>query len=901
MQRDLTELKNQIKEVDPETLSAHGIIQPARNGGYVCPYCENGTGSDGTGIKPAELSNGYEYHCFKCDKSFDNIDLTANFFNLNPRNDFKEIIERGADLFHISDGSFIPKPKPKKIFIESDKKDFSFFLTQVAKNIENLPESARRGLTLETLKHFKCGYAPQWLHRKVKTPRIIIPSSNFSYMARLIGDIESYSEDEQKNIKEKDRPVGAKKELFNFSAVQNTNDAIFIVEGEIDCMSIWQASKFPCVALGGASVKKYLPELQKISSKKFIVMLDNDDTGKAKSKDAVYQLFKIGHKATAVTLSDQYKDANEFLQADPDGLSKRLTEIYQFVQDNPSDEPFEEKTFSSRQTTKQIISSCPIDLEVPADFVFTKNGILGQKGYICLNPIVITKDFIERIGNTDFHKYELAHLENGKWIREIVDPTTFASSRKITDLVQYGIKVVPTNAKFLANFLVTMSNDEKIPRVRTYSQTGWIDEDCENFIYPPDGNLNGENWQFKPSADFEFVKAFTQKGDRDKFKSLLERALNSSVYSRAVIFSAIAAPALKIVSSRNFTTHLWGRSGGGKTAIIKLATAIFGNPNILMSTFNGTQNAIGEKAALLNDFPFAVDEFQLSDKITKQDMNKFIYGIEKGETKLRLNKNSDQKPIKHFRTVAITTGEQPITKSHSEQGALARVISISANKIIPDDKLSREIHLQSVKNYGFFGREWIEYLCRADVQKNFVDEYEEIYSELDEIKSIVEHSPLPAHKQFVLLIFLAGKYFCKHFGLLQDVDLEENIANDIEKLLLEMPSSSEITDTQRALNMLEDFVSSHDKAFSEEYSDYETGIYKETGYAAPVRFGVIRKKYVAFYRTELEKILNDAGFSADKIIKEFADEGIILRGDSQNLAKLVKVNGKPQRMICLTL
>ena len=73
-------------------------------------------------------------------------------------------------------------------------------------------------------------------------------------------------------------------------------------------------------------------QLKHIPTKNFIVLLDNDKTGNDKADLIVSALNFIGHNAVKFSLSDIHKDANDFLCADPDGLSSRLKEIYSEAQ-----------------------------------------------------------------------------------------------------------------------------------------------------------------------------------------------------------------------------------------------------------------------------------------------------------------------------------------------------------------------------------------------------------------------------------------------------------------------------------------------------------------------------------------------------------------------------------------
>ena len=74
-------------------------------------------------------------------------------------------------------------------------------IAHAQEHLDELPESQRRGLTLETMRHFKFGYYYNWAHPKLETrkallkkphppesSRIIIPTSTEHYNAVLIDE-----------------------------------------------------------------------------------------------------------------------------------------------------------------------------------------------------------------------------------------------------------------------------------------------------------------------------------------------------------------------------------------------------------------------------------------------------------------------------------------------------------------------------------------------------------------------------------------------------------------------------------------------------------------------------------------------------------------------------------------
>lgn len=82
------------------------FTQEAKKGGYVCPVCGNGSGSDGTGVKLIK-GQSFRYKCFKCDTSGDVI----NFYAAEHHVSNIEAIAQVSALY----GLEIPKKKFKRI------------------------------------------------------------------------------------------------------------------------------------------------------------------------------------------------------------------------------------------------------------------------------------------------------------------------------------------------------------------------------------------------------------------------------------------------------------------------------------------------------------------------------------------------------------------------------------------------------------------------------------------------------------------------------------------------------------------------------------------------------------------------------------------------------------------
>lgn len=157
-----------------------------------------------------------------------------------------------------------------------------------------------------------------------QTPRIIIPTSAKTYLAR---DTRSNIPDEEKPYKK--TKVG-KAHLFNGKALLQDTKPIFLVESEFDALSIMEASdKVEAVALGSTQNQRILKDaLDRVKHHKananmpydplILIAMDNDYAGDM-ANHQIDQLLKgmhfVGHIVT-YALVDNHKDVNEALVAD---------------------------------------------------------------------------------------------------------------------------------------------------------------------------------------------------------------------------------------------------------------------------------------------------------------------------------------------------------------------------------------------------------------------------------------------------------------------------------------------------------------------------------------------------------------------------------------------------------
>ena len=326
------QLKEQLKPyVESITRKSKGANM------YVCPLCGSGTGSHSTG---AFSIKGTSWKCFSCNEGGDIFDLIGKHEGIT---DYSEQLKRAGELFGVSIDSYRAtaqedfreyqkQPKTEQYThnsIHTTATDYTQFFLQANRDIEKT--SYHRGLSIETLNRFKIGYVESWRHPKAPnapaSPRLIIPTSKESYLAR----------DTREQIPEEQKPYSKSKvgsiHLFNAKALQNATKPIFIVEGELDALSIIEVGG-EAVALGTTTKVKSLLDVLKTKKPEqpLIIALDNDEAGEKAYKELSEGLRGLSIPFYRLNPAGEYKDANEALQGNREALRQAVEEA-EHIQD----------------------------------------------------------------------------------------------------------------------------------------------------------------------------------------------------------------------------------------------------------------------------------------------------------------------------------------------------------------------------------------------------------------------------------------------------------------------------------------------------------------------------------------------------------------------------------------
>lgn len=324
---EYSELKRKIL-----TNSTQFFLQDKTHKGYICPICGSGSGVHGTGIT---TKDGVHFTCWVgCFTNKDIFDIIGLQYGLQS---YKEQFQKAAELF----GETIESDR--KISLDNNSPiDYTKFFLEANRHLTDT--TYHRGISIETLNRFSIGYIAEWKHPKAPkmkaSPRLIIPTGSSSYLARYTGDGDYIN---YRGVVENKSKVGST-QIFNLQAIEKAQQPIFVVEGEIDALSIIDVGG-EAIGLGSINnAKKLLSFLRDHQPKQpLIIAMDNDSNSdtKARISKIAEQLLKdlkrLGISCYLEVITEKYKDANDFLMTDKDQFTLSVHSIITKVQNTFSE------------------------------------------------------------------------------------------------------------------------------------------------------------------------------------------------------------------------------------------------------------------------------------------------------------------------------------------------------------------------------------------------------------------------------------------------------------------------------------------------------------------------------------------------------------------------------------
>ena len=287
-------------------------------------------------------SKGF-YHCFGCGEHGDVIKFVEKYYNL----DFQSAVEKlCAQYGIIIEETVGPSDKKKEEYYEANKQAARYFYDRLSKSANKGYEyMSGRGLSAKTMQFFGIGYAGEdWtglvdkltkngvrkdvlielglaaekngrLYDKFRG-RVIFPIINvrgkvIGFGGRIIGD------GEPKYLNSPESAVYQKK--YNLYGLNRSKDAMLregfgiLVEGYMDCVSLYQAGIENVAASCGTALTPEQAKLLKRYAKSVVLCYDSDNAGINAAIRGIDVLREAGIEVKVLNVDDG-KDPDEYIK-----------------------------------------------------------------------------------------------------------------------------------------------------------------------------------------------------------------------------------------------------------------------------------------------------------------------------------------------------------------------------------------------------------------------------------------------------------------------------------------------------------------------------------------------------------------------------------------------------------
>lgn len=478
------------------------------------------------------------------------------------------------------------------------------------------------------------------------------------------------------------------------------------------------------------------------------------------------------------------------------------------------------------------------DMELfSGEYICDETGVFvhdkfGYEQTICRHPIMP----IQRLCNVDSgeERLKLAYKKGRFWRSIIVEKSTLASSSGILQLAANGIMVNSENAKPLSTYLLEMEqlNYDLIPEQKSVGRLGWI---SQNHFSP-----YVEELVFDGEANFKHIfGAVKSSGSREAWVNVMRNLRSEKSPGRLFLAASFASVILEPCGLLPFFLHAWGGTEVGKTVGLMIAASVWACPRLgdFILTFNSTSVGQEMTASFLNSLPMCIDELQIQSSAGIRDFDRIIYQLTEGVGRTRGAKTGGLQRMNTWKNCIITNGEHPISNSSSGGGAVNRVIEFECDEKVYSDLVGICAVISS--NYGFAGREFVEFLQQDGMFEAVNALQKEYYREL--LKSDSTDKQAASASAILAADDIATELIFKDGNNLTVADLEKI-----------MTKKAEVNVNQRALEYVYELAERNPNRFkANEFGEYQGEVW-----------GKKEDDCIYFIKSVFDREMANAGFNS---------------------------------------
>ena len=507
------------------------------------------------------------------------------------------------------------------------------------------------------------------------------------------------------------------------------------------------------------------------------------------------------------------------------------------------------------------------------EYICDENGVFlvdkyGYENTICRHPIMP----VERLVNIDSgeERLKLAYKKGRVWRSIIVEKSVIASSSSILQLAANGIMVNSENAKALSTYILEMEqlNYELIPEQKSVGRLGWVGEHgFSPFV---------DDLVFDGETNFKHIfNAVKPEGSRNAWLYAMQDLRKEKSPGRLFLAASFASAILEPCGLLPFFLHAWGGTEVGKTVGLMIAASVWACPKMgeFCTTFNSTLVGQEMTASFLNSLPMCIDELQIQSSSGIRDFDRIIYQLTEGVGRTRGAKTGGLQKMNTWKNCIITNGEHPISNANSGGGAVNRVIEFECDEKVYSDLVGICAVIQS--NYGFAGREFVEYLQTDGAFDRVNALQKEYYREL--LKSDSTDKQAASASAILAADHIATELIFKDGNNLTVADLEKIMAK-----------KKEVNVNNRALEFIYELVERNPNRFkANEFGDYQGEVW-----------GKSEETCIYIIKSVFDREMGNGGVNSTAFLA-WAKRNDIINTDNGKRTKKARITGSATNCVCI--
>ena len=466
----------------------------------------------------------------------------------------------------------------------------------------------------------------------------------------------------------------------------------------------------------------------------------------------------------------------------------------------------------------------------------------------------------------------------------------------IKELFQRGIRFSERDSEYALDYLI--KSESQAPIRKSFTKHRFLLEDGKlKYFY---NRLIGDK-QHLQDYIYRGSMDLNPTGNLDVWLEMVRNEVIGNPNLEFVLMASFSSAILSVLNLQfdfgSIMLHLANHSSKGKTTAAMLAASVWSNPLLNRGTaisYNATENALTDFVSSCNGLCVVLDESAVNQT---SNLQKLLYELTLGRSKMRLNGDGSQKDIKAFSSVIISTSEVNFISDESLNGIKARVFEVKGQLTKSAENADR-IKNVIIQNYALAGEPFLIYLTSRGLN-NIVGDYNQVKDELckqyeDSYFSNVEASLIPRILSKFSILLLASCYFEAIFKI--EIDSKK-----LFDYLLKSAQNVEMSPTVE--NKIVDIVFSDITENSTKYYDYPD-VVQYADKVSPL-YGLIRESREEGFNEacildkHFDKLMTSNGFTKteyNRSLRILRKNGVFISQPDRLRTKIPISRNRPESM-----